>query len=292
VFQRSPPWIVPRRDHAYGPLLRAAHERLPLVRAGHRLLLYLALEARFAALRERDGWFARAAERTARRHLEAQVADPALRAALTPDHPIGCKRILLSDDYYPALARPDVRLVAAPVTALDADGVVAAGEHHPLDVLVWATGFETRDLLAPIAIHGRGGRRLADAWRDGPEAFLGVTVSGFPNLFLLYGPNTNLGHSSIVYMLESQIRYAISCLRLLRDGGLASLDVREDRQRAHNLELEARLARTAWTGGCTSWYRTPSGRVVNNWPSWTFDYRRRTRRVDPADYHLELARLA
>lgn len=286
VFQRSPPWIVPKNDVVYSPGRRALG-RVPGVGAAHRLLIYLAFEARFAAFRGRDGFFARLAERAARGHLHAQVRDPALRAALTPDYPVGCKRILISDDYYPAMTRPHVRLVTASVSALDETAIVAAdGERHEVDVVIWATGFRSTEILAPIAVRGRGGRALADAWRDGPEAYLGITVSGFPNLFILYGPNTNLAHNSIVYMLESQFAYVISCLRALRDRGLATLEVRAERQRAHNAELATRLAQTVWNAGCTSWYRTPSGRIVNNWPGWTFAYRWLTQRMDPRDYEL------
>jgi hypothetical protein len=134
-------------------------------------------------------------------------------------------------------------------------------------------------------VRGRGGRTLDEAWRDGAEAYFGMAVSGFPNLFILYGPNTNLAHNSIVYMLEAQMAYVLSCLRALRDRRLAFLEVRAERQRAHNDELQSRLRQSVWAAGCTSWYQTPAGKIVNNWPGWTFRYRRLTRRVDPRDYH-------
>jgi cation diffusion facilitator CzcD-associated flavoprotein CzcO len=285
VFQRSAPWIVPRGDVAYSARARAAYDRVPGLRGGHRLLQYLGNELRFAAIRTQGGFFSRMAEKIARRHLESQIPDPALRARLTPDHPIGCKRILVSDDYYPALARPNVRLVTDAITGLDEGGVVTTAGRHEVDAVVWATGFHSTELLAPIEIAGRAGRSLAGAWRDGAEAYLGITVAGFPNLFILYGPNTNLAHNSIIYMLESQIRYVVSCLEAVRARGLDLLEVRAERQRAHNEELQARLAGSVWTG-CSNWYRHASGRVVSNWPGWTFEYRRLTRRMDPRDFDL------
>ncbi|WP_212756102.1 hypothetical protein [Flexivirga aerilata] len=200
------------------------------------------------------------------------------------------QRILISNDFYPALTRPNVDLVTAPIERLTPRGIITAdGEHHPADVVVLATGFRATDFLTPMAVTGAGGRSLDDAWADGAEAHLGITVAGFPNLCLLYGPNTNLGHSSIVFMLEAQFRYALALLEGMRRDGARAFDVRAEALRASSEQMQRWSRHTVWDRGCTSWYRTASGRHTNNWPGMTVDYWRRTRRVDWADFALATA---
>jgi cation diffusion facilitator CzcD-associated flavoprotein CzcO len=226
-------------------------------------------------------------DKQAKAHLQRQVADPGLRARLQPQGVPGCKRILLSDDYYPALERPSVDVVTEPITEIRPSAVVTAdGREHPVDTIIWGTGFRATEFLVPMTVTGAGGRDLRQEWRDGAEAYLGIAVSGFPNLFLLYGPNTNLGHNSIVYMLESQIRYVVQAVRRLA-AGAASVEVRPEVQRRFVEWVQQRITETVWDRGCTSWYRTASGRNTNNWPDFTFAYRARTRRFDPADYRIE-----
>jgi cation diffusion facilitator CzcD-associated flavoprotein CzcO len=213
------------------------------------------------------------------------VPDPALRARLTPDHPIGCKRILISSDYYPALGRPHVDVVTEPITGVTAAGVrTADGAEHPVDVIILGTGFAATDFLTPMKVFGTGGQELSERWRDGASAHLGIAVPGFPNLFLLYGPNTNLGSGSIVHMLECQIGYVRQAVELLRSG-TRTLAVRPDVAARYDAEIQRRLAHTAWTG-CRNWYRTASGRIVSNWPGTVREYTRRTRRFDAAEYEL------
>jgi cation diffusion facilitator CzcD-associated flavoprotein CzcO len=221
---------------------------------------------------------------TSRRHRERQLHDPALLERVTPTDVPGCKRVLLSDDYYPTLNRPSVEVVTSPITRILPTGLLTGdGVEHPADTIIWGTGFRATEFLTPMAVTA-GGRTLREAWQDGAEAYLGISVAGFPNLFLLYGPNTNLGHNSIVYMLESQIRYIGQAVRRLADGEARTLDVRPDVQRTYNEWVQQRVTETVWNRGCTSWYRTASGRNTNNWPDFTFAYRARTRRFDPADY--------
>jgi cation diffusion facilitator CzcD-associated flavoprotein CzcO len=201
---------------------------------------------------------------------------------------MGCKRILISSDYYPALTRPHVDVVTNGVTEITTDGLrTEDGQLHRADVIILGTGFATSDFLAPMKVFGRGGRELSQAWRDGASAHLGITVPGFPNLFLLYGPNTNLGSGSIVRMLESQISYVRQGLRLLEDG-VRTLTVRPDVAARFDAEMQGRLAGTVWTG-CRNWYRTASGRIVNNWPGTMREYRKRTRRFNITDYEAEPA---
>jgi cation diffusion facilitator CzcD-associated flavoprotein CzcO len=221
-------------------------------------------------------------------HLEAQLDDPELRRICTPDYEVGCKRICFSDDWYPALARPDVEVVTDPLVEITATGLrTAGGTHHDLDVLIYGTGFEASGFLQPMDVHGVAGASLQEQWKDGAQAYLGVTVAGFPNFFMLYGPNTNLGANSIIYMLESQIRYVGQALGIL--GTARSIDVRPEVETAFNDWVEGISARTTYRSGCHSWYTNASGRNTNNWPTFTFRYRRRLRRLDPADYVLEPA---
>jgi cation diffusion facilitator CzcD-associated flavoprotein CzcO len=284
VFQRTPNWLVPRLDRAYTPREQAVFRRVPFVLRGVRWLIYWALESRFLGF-FRDSWLSRRMERGCREFLDAQIPDPELRVKLTPDYPVGCKRILISDDYYPALLRPNVALVTSPIERIAPDAVVTRdGRVHPADTLLFATGFETTSFLAPMEIEGRGGRKLEAVWREGAEAYLGMAVPGFPNLFLLYGPNTNLGHNSIIFMIECQVGYVARCIRRLFGRDLASLEVRPEAMARYDAALQRDLARTAWAAGCHSWYKTEAGRVTNNWSGFTVGYWRRTRRPDFSDF--------
>jgi cation diffusion facilitator CzcD-associated flavoprotein CzcO len=227
------------------------------------------------------------ATRLAQAHLARQVPDAALRARLTPSYTIGCKRILLSDDFYPALSQPNVTLETGGIREVRPHSVVTAdGREIPVDTIICATGFHVTDMPAAGSVRGRDGRTLAEAWRQGPEAYLGTTVLGFPNLFVQIGPNTGLGHNSMIYMIESQLTYILGALRLMERHGLGAVEVRPSVQTAYNRELQQRLAGSVWNSGCQSWYLHASGRNSSIWPGQTWEYRRRTRRFDPAAYVL------
>jgi cation diffusion facilitator CzcD-associated flavoprotein CzcO len=291
VFQLEAPHVIPKPDRPYGPRLRAAFRRVPGLLRLNRAVTYVQYELRALGFVRWPGLM-RLIDGQARRHLARQVRDPGLRAAVAPEGPPGCKRILLSDDYYPALDSPSVDVVTSPITEVTAGGLrTADGAEHPADTIIWGTGFRATEFLTPMAVTGPGGRSLQEAWRDGAEAYLGITVTGFPNLFLLYGPNTNLGHNSIVYMLESQIRYVRQAVRRLAAAGPAAIDVRPEVQRRYNDWVQEKVTATVWDRGCTNWYRTASGKNTNNWPDFTFAYRARTRRFDPAVYALTTAPL-
>jgi cation diffusion facilitator CzcD-associated flavoprotein CzcO len=288
VFQRTPNWIVPRNDAPYSDLAKGAFRRLPALEKLHRAAIYWSCEARFLGLAGPGRQaLATVMEVISKRHLEAQVADAGLRSKLLPAYPIGCKRVLISDDFYPALTRRNVDVVTSPIREVASEAVLTDdGARWPVDTIIFGTGFESHDFLAPLAIRGAGGRSLAEAWRDGAEAYLGMTVSGFPNLFVLYGPNTNLGHNSIVFMIECQVDYVLKCIDALRARGRASMDVRPGVMHAYNRDLQTRMRSTVWEAGCSSWYKTASGKVVNNWPRFTFEYRRATSspRLDDFDW--------
>ena len=284
LFQRSPPYVLPKPERLYAGFWRRLFDRAPWLVALHRAWIYTILEYRQPMLRGFRPWMY-LVERMFRKHLQEQVADPALRQKLTPDYPLGCKRILISDDYYPALARPNVELVTEPVQRLDARGVISAsGRHFTVDCVILGTGFDATHFLAPMQVTGLNGITLEQAWREGVSAYLGLTVHGFPNFFMLYGPNTNLGHNSIVYMLESQFNYVLSALEKLGQKQGAALNVRQPVQQAFDRNLQDQLGASVWAGGCQSWYLDAKGRNSNNWPGFTFRYRRLTRQLNPADY--------
>lgn len=284
IYQRTPNWVVPRNDRAYSEREKWIFAHVPGIEWLYRASIYWRLEASFFAFSE-GSRLGRHVRRLATRNLHAQVSDPALREALTPDYPVGCKRLLISDDYYAALVRPNVELVTSPIERVTSDAIVTrSGVRRPADTILFGTGFETTGFLAPLAVEGRGGRKLAEAWRDGAEAHLGVAVAGFPNLFMLYGPNTNLGHNSILFMIECQVGYILRCIRELARRPLAWLDVRPDAMARYNAEVQRDLRRTVWNAGCGSWYKNEAGRITNNWKGFTVDYWRRTRRPDLRDF--------
>ena len=286
VFQRSPAWIVPKPDRPYRPRQKALFKWVPWLQRLNRWSVYWRFEALILAL-TKASWLAKPFVAGYERRLRQEIPDPEVRAKLLPDYPLGCKRILISNDFLPTLARPNVELVSDAIREVGADRIVTAdGVEREVDAIVFGTGFKTTDFLAPMAIRGLHGRDLNDAWRDGAEAYLGIAVSGFPNMFMLYGPNTNLGVGSIVFMLESQIGYVIQAMQGLLRNGARWMDVEPDAQSKFNREVQQRLDDSVWTAGCHNWYQTESGKVVSNWPGFTFEYRRLTRRPNLADFRI------
>lgn len=283
VFQRTPNYVVPRLDKATSPARRALYAVLPLVDRAQRWMTWKMMDARFQAFKQGTK-AATDFRKVATDYLEATVADPALRAKLTPAYPIGCKRILVSDDYYQALVQPNVELVTEDVAAITVAGVrTGDGAEHACEVLVFGTGFVTTDFLAPMTIAGENGVTLDEAWKDGAEAYYGVTVAGFPNLFLLYGPNTNLGHNSIILMIEAQVGYMVEALKAARG---KPLKVKPEAQARFNAQLQHDLQDTAWAGSCSSWYKTASGKITNNWGADTAAYMKVMRVPVLWDYEL------
>jgi cation diffusion facilitator CzcD-associated flavoprotein CzcO len=286
LFQRTAPWVVPHRDRRTSRWDRALYRAFPpiqkLVRAGvywsRELFVLTLMHPRANSL----------PERAARRHLREQVPDPELRAKLTPDYRIGCKRTLISNDYYPMLCQSNVEVVTDSIAAITPRGIVTAdGVERELDTIVLGTGFHVTDMPVAEWVRGRDGRTMDEAWQGTPQAYLGTTVAGFPNMFMLVGPNTGLGHNSIVFMIESQLSYVMDCLGHLEREGISTFEVREHVQRRFNDELQRRLLGTVWTsGGCVSWYLDANGRNSTVWPGFTWPFRRRTRRFDRADYEL------
>jgi cation diffusion facilitator CzcD-associated flavoprotein CzcO len=286
LFQRTPAWIMPRRDRAFTPAEHRLYRAVPAAQRLARAGVYTSREV-FALLFLHPRLM-RFANRGALRHLRESVPDPALRAKLTPGYLMGCKRIVVSSDFLPAVARPNVEVVTEGIREVRPQGMVTVdGAVHDVDTIIFGTGFHVSDMPIAERIRGRGGRTLADAWQGSPKAYLGVTVHGFPNLFLLLGPNTGLGHTSVVYMIESQVAYILSALSYLDRTGAGVVEPRAEAQADFVSTVDGRMVNTVWSrGGCHSWYLDATGRNSTIWPGFTWRYRRRLRRFDPAAYHV------
>lgn len=284
LLQRTPPWILPRRDRAVSAGLRRLLTALPpaqrLLRAG------IEVQRELLGVPFLHPGLMQYGQRAALQHLARQVPDPALRARLTPGYTMGCTRVLLSDNYLPALSQPNVEVITSGVRAVLPHAIVTEdGAERAVDTIICGTGFQVTDPPISHLLRGREGKTLAEVWQGSPRAHLGMTVSGFPNLFLLLGPNTGLGHTSVVLMIESQVEHLLAALRHLDQRGLRALEPRPAAQAAFVAEVDARMRHTVWsTGGCRSWYLDPSGRNSTLWPGSTWRYRARGERFRPAEY--------
>ncbi len=286
LFQRSANYVAPRNDRVYPVWVRRVFTRFPWIQRMYRDSIYWRLEARFTLMR-RDSRLGRMLAASFAKRLRPLTRRGLSEAALIPDYPPGCKRILIADDWYPTLLRPGVDVVTEPVDRVTARGVVTAdGVEHPLDTLIFGTGFRTTEFLSPVRFTGRGGVDLDEVWRDGARAYLGLSVPGFPNLFMLYGPNTNLGHNSILFMIEQQVGYLVQLLQQQVVLGARAADVRNAAADRFDDEVQSAAAQTVWAEGCSSWYKDASGRITNNWTDHTTAYRRRLARPDLADWEL------
>ncbi len=288
IYQRSAPWILPKTDRSYPEWERRLFRRFPARVAASRLGLFAFFELGTYGFTGHPGVlapFRKIADHERRQQLGH---DPDLLAKATPDYEIGCKRVLFTSEWYPTLVRDDVELVTGAVERVTADAVVGGdGVERPADTIIYGTGFETHNFVAPMEIHGLDGKELNAVWGERAEAYLGTTVSGFPNMFVLYGPNTNHGSGSVPFTLESQFNYVVDGVRRLRDGGFRWLDLRPETQEAWRAEMARRSADTVWTtGGCGNWYVNSKGENTNNWPGAWLEFRRRTRRLNPGDYRV------
>jgi cation diffusion facilitator CzcD-associated flavoprotein CzcO len=286
LYQRTAPWVFPKPDRAISPGERTLYRILPFLQWLYRAFIYWSLEARVFAFFK--PFLMKQAERLAKRYIASQIPDPALQQKVTPDYTMGCKRILLADDYYPALARPNVDVITDSIREVRRHGIVTAdGTEHAVDAIVFGTGFTVQNLVPRGFFLGTDGRDIMDVWANGIEAYKGTTVAGFPNLFFIAGPNTGLGHTSMVFMIESQIAYVIDALDQLRKNGWASVDVKPEVQTAYNTNLQNKHTGAVWKSGCRSWYLDSRGRNTTLWPGFTFVFRRQTARFDAGAYVIE-----
>lgn len=284
VFQRSGSWVIGKKDRPFNAFEQWLFRHVPGAAKLYRTFLYVKSESR-AVIFTRFHWLLKYGEWQAHRLARRDMQNLTKRQQLIPDYQIGCNRILLANDWYSSMDLPHVNLVTHPIQNVTEHGVMTAdGVEHPLDALVLGTGFRASEFLTPLRVIGRSGLSLNRAWADGAAAYKGISVHGFPNLFLMYGPNTNLSHSSILLMLESQMHYVLACLNELDARNAAALDVREDCQQTYVTGLQHKLNKAVWASGCSSWYLDKNGRNVVNWYGFTYSYRWLTRRVNVNDY--------
>jgi cation diffusion facilitator CzcD-associated flavoprotein CzcO len=289
VYQRSPGWTIPKMDFAYGERAQRLFERFPAVQRLDRTALFAFFEVGTAALTSK-AWLRPGFRAIARWQINKAIDDPELRAKVTPRDEVGCKRIMLTDDWYPTLTRPNVELVSDRIAEVTPTAVrTEDGRERPADVLVLATGFKTHGFVAPMEVVGAEGRTLADAWSPTARAYLGMSVPGFPNMFLLYGPHTNGGSGSVIYTIEAGMGHVLAALQELERAGAQSIEVRREAADAFDRELREALAGTVWHSGCTNWYIDENGNDPNQWPWLWSTYRRRTASLAPGAYQLTAA---
>ncbi|WP_153141011.1 flavin-containing monooxygenase [Paraburkholderia agricolaris] len=286
LFQRTPPWIMPKADRAVKPFEQWLFRHLPFTQKIMRSALYCMLESRAFGFAIHPSLM-KTAQKVAERHLRRQVPDPQLRATLTPNYTMGCKRILISNDYFPALSRQNVSVTTTGIARVEEDAVITTdGARHPADCLIFGTGFQVADPFPAGVVRGRGGIDIVDTWRDGAHAYLGTTLPGYPNFFMIVGPNTGLGHNSMVFMIESQVEYVLRALKTMNTERAAAIEVRPHVERAYNEQIQQRLGRAIWsTGGCKSWYLDPkTGKNTTLWPGFAYKFRQATRTFSMDDY--------
>jgi cation diffusion facilitator CzcD-associated flavoprotein CzcO len=288
VFQRTAAWVVPRHDCEIGAATRWLFRAAPALQSLKRLRTYLQRELLWVGFH--NPALMRLPERRARNFLERQVHDPALRAKLLPTYRFGCKRVLISDDYLRSLDQPNVTLACDAIREITERGIIDdTGTEHPVDVIIYGTGFRTAALPLTDRTRGTDGRSMAEVWNGEPTAYLGTSVGGFPNCYLVHGPNIGLGHTSVIHMLESQANYIAAAVTYVRDHALAAVEPTALAQQTYAAEVDELGAGSVWTtGGCKSWYLNTNGRNTNIWPGTTIDFRRRTLHFDPTK-HLEYA---
>jgi len=283
VFQRSAPWMLPRSDKPFTEEQKRRFARNPIAARRHRRELYWAFENTIAFRQGEEG--AEQLKAIALSHIDYRIEDEDLRAKLTPDLPFGCKRTLVCSDFYKAVLRDDVELVTERIARVTPDSIVTAdGRARPVDAIVLATGFRATEYLEGIDVVGVGGRRLHDDWSDVAHAYMGLTVSGYPNFFMVYGPNTNQGQNSIIVILEAQANYVLSALRAMRWRGVRAVEVRRDVMDDYNRELQEALAGTVWNAGCQSYFKNTKGKIATQLPQTSRWYTQRTRRFRMREY--------
>ncbi len=288
VFQRSPHWVLPRPDRKFSPIERKMLGIKPLYKA-LRWIIYWALESRVIGFKYSKTMLNLVAQREALKHLDRQVPDPVLRKKLTPDFTIGCKRIILSSTLYPALSRANVRVHDRDdgIASINERGILTAqGQQLDVDLIIYSTGYDATDGVISYPVIGKGEVALSEVWSEYPRAYLGTAIPGFPNLFVVTGPNTGIGHTSAIFVIESQMKYIIDCLKKLEKSGKQSIEVRREAEDAYTTMIHSEMNKTVWkTGGCNSWYQSKSGHVIAMFPGFSFSYRRMASRFRP-DHHV------
>lgn len=287
IFQRSANWMLPKQDRAYKEWEKKLVAKLPILLQTYRLRLWLTGGALFFLMKKGNNLLRKITQQQTINYIKEHIKDPKMVKALTPTYPLGAKRVLFSDTYYPALARPNVKLVTGGVQEITEDGVIAGdGSAHKLDSLIYSTGFKTNPFLAGLDIQGKNGINIKDHWQEGPKNYLGITVDNFPNLFIMYGPNTNLGHNSIILMSEAQANYIGQCVESIKKNNWKALEVKSAIINAYHESTQNRLNNMIWTAVEDSWYKSANGNVPNNYPGRTMEYMQKTKKVNFAEYEV------
>jgi len=287
IFQRSANWMLPKQDRAYKNWEKKLVEKLPFLLQVYRVRLWLLGGGLFFLMKKGNNFLRKLYQKQTVDYIKEHIKDPEIVKALTPTYPLGAKRVLFSDTYYPALAQSHVNLVTGGVQEITKNGVIAGdGSKHEVDILVYSTGFKTNPFLAGLAIQGKNGISIREQWKDGPKNYLGITVNNFPNLFIMYGPNTNLGHNSIIVMSEAQANYIAQCVSELDQKNWKSMTVKTDKLNAYHQSTQDRLKNMIWTAVEDSWYKSANGNVPNNYPGRTMEYMRITKKVDFEDFEI------
>ena len=284
VFQRTPNWMLPKQDRAYKPWEKSLVKRFPFLLKLYRLRLWLLGGGLFFLMKNQNNLLRKFYQGQTKKYIKKHIKDPELIAKLIPDYPMGAKRILFSDDYYEAISQEHVNLVTDPIEKIDYKGVQTSKNNYSLDAIIYATGFHTNPFLKNLKIEGRDHIKLENHWKNGPKNYLGITVDLFPNMFLMYGPNTNLGHNSIIIMSEAQAHYIAQCVEKLEHDSTSSLEVKSEIIDSYYQSIQSRLENMIWAEIEKSWYRSPTGQIANNWPGRTMEYTRKTKKVDFEDY--------
>ena len=286
LFQRTAPWILPKKDKDISSFRRTMYKYLPFTRKLYRTRLYWRNELMAIGFVVNPG-ILKFGGKLVIHHLNSSIKNEELRKKLTPHFVLGCKRILLSNEYYPAIEQPNLSLITEGIQEVNAKGILTKdGVQHDTDAIILATGFQAAEGVLRYDVKGKGGIDLNDTWNTtGAEAYLGTSISGFPNMFIVVGPNTGLGHSSMILMIEAQVHYIMEALKTMKQKGAKYTDVKKEVEKEYNNEIQIKLAKSVWqSGGCMSWYQTKSGKNVTLWPGFTFTFMKRTKNFEPDKY--------
>jgi cation diffusion facilitator CzcD-associated flavoprotein CzcO len=284
LFQRTAPWVLPKPDRNMSTFEKKMFNALPFTQKLYRYFIYWVLESTALGLVVNPKW-TKFLEKISLKHLKKSVADEELRKKLTPKYMLGCKRILISNDYYKALTLQQSQLITEGIEKVEGNAIITKdGKRSEVDAIIYGTGFNAADYPKEFVVKGLNGKLLADEWKHGPEAYLGISVKHFPNLFFIIGPNTGLGNNSMIFMIESQVNYIVQCIKTLRGSNYRYLDVKENIQENYNFEIQKKLAHTVWNSGCVSWYQTSEGKNTSIWPGFTFQYWKRMKNLKREDF--------
>jgi cation diffusion facilitator CzcD-associated flavoprotein CzcO len=285
-YQRTPSWVLPKPDRAISKVEQSIFKLIPSAQKLYRGAIYAAMESRAVGFVISPKLLS-IAKQLGIRHVKKYIKDPVLQEKMIPTYEMGCKRILMSNEYYQAVARNYVDVVSESIASIDENGIYTNdGQYRPVDVIVYCTGFYASEDILQCEIFGKNNVDIKDAWKDGPEAYLGTTVTGYPNMFTIVGPNTGLGHNSMIYMIESQVHYIMEAIKYMNKEKVQAIDTKPEVQETYNIEIQKRLKKTIWNSGCQSWYMTKSGKNTTLWPGFTFEFRSRTSTFQPKDYEL------